>query len=225
MLSFFSMVYEQQNCFKMKIKNKITSLIFDLDGTLWDARATVLKAWNTVFTENGYEEIPFEKFTQYVGMEQTEMISNLLNISEKEAAKFHSLLISEEEQKLKTEGGKLYTGVKSTLLELKKCYDLFIVSNCQDGYIEFFLEHCQLKNIFLDYESAGRTQMNKMKNIELLINRNHIKQTAYIGDTDGDSKAARGNKIPFVFAQYGFGDAQTFNFVISKFPDLLSIFC
>lgn len=208
----------------MEIKNRVNNLIFDLDGTLWDVRTAVLSAWNNVFVQSGYKAIPFKKFSEYVGMEQLEVISNLLNISEKEAAKFSSLLISEEEKKLKTEGGKLYPDVKNTLLELKKRYNLFIVSNCQQGYIEFFLQHYHLKNIFLDYEIAGRTQMNKTKNIRLLIERNNIKKAVYVGDTEGDSKAAKENRLPFIFAKYGFGNTQTFDFVISRFSDLLSIF-
>ena len=32
------------------------SIIFDLDGTLWDSRQTVVEAWNQVLRDNNYSD-------------------------------------------------------------------------------------------------------------------------------------------------------------------------
>ena len=48
-------------------------------------------------------------------------------------------MCSYENEYLSIHGGTLYPGLEDTLKELKKNYRLFIVSNCQSGYIEAFL--------------------------------------------------------------------------------------
>ncbi len=204
--------------------NNINNLIFDLDGTLWDSRHTVLKSWNDVLHKLGYDEITFKNLTLYTGLEQPKIIMNLLNVDYKNACKLSSLLTVAEHKKLEITGGILYPDVKKSLFELKKRFNLFIVSNCQDGYIELFLKYHRLNDLFIDYESAGRTKKNKKENIRLLMNRNNITYATYIGDTQGDSTASKGNNIPFVFAKYGFGNVESFDFIIHKFSELLSVF-
>lgn len=48
----------------------------------------------------------------------------------------------------------------------------------------------------------------------------------YVGDTEGDLKAARYARIPFIYAKYGFGQVSQYQYdkVIESFKDLLSIF-
>lgn len=204
--------------------NTVNNLIFDLDGTIWDARHTVLKTWNEVFLKFGFDEVSLEELTLYTGLEQHEIIMNLLNTNYENACKLSSLLAIEEQKKIDDIGGVLYPDVKNSLFELNKKFNLYIVSNCQDGYIESFLKYYELNNLFIDYESAGKTKKSKEKNIKLLMNRNQIINAVYIGDTEGDNLASKSNNIPFVYAKYGFGNVKSFDYVIHKFSELLSIF-
>ena len=84
---------------------------------------------------------------------------------------------------------------------------LFIVSNCQCGYIELFLEKNRLESLITDFECFGNTGMSKGENIRLLLERNGLKpqQTVYVGDTQGDYEATVEAGIPFILAAYGFG--------------------
>ncbi len=50
---------------------------------------------------------------------------------------------------IKEMGGELYEGVSEGLNILNEYYDLFIVSNCQSGYIENFYRRINLKIFFL----------------------------------------------------------------------------
>ena len=52
------------------------------------------------------------------------------------------------------------------------------------------------------------------------MERNNIKSAVYIGDTDGDEKAARFAGIPFVYAEYGFGNALSPDAVITQIKQL-----
>ena len=90
--------------------------------------------------------------------------------------------------------------------ELAKTYDLYIVSNCQCGYIEQFLRKTQLEAYIKDIECFGNTGKNKGENIRLLVKRNSLKAPVYIGDTKGDCDASKEAGVPFIFASYGFGN-------------------
>ena len=112
----------------------------------------------------------------------------------------------EENNYLKKHGGKIYDSTINTLKKLNKLgYNLYIVSNCQDGYIEAFLNFYKLNNIFKDYECSGRTGKDKQYNIKLVLQRNDINNAVYIGDTYKDYISANNNNIDFIWAKYGFG--------------------
>ncbi|WP_376752442.1 HAD-IA family hydrolase [Rummeliibacillus suwonensis] len=85
-----------------------------------------------------------------------------------------------------------------SLYNLSKKYKLFIVSNCQQGYIEGFFQYHKLKNYFLDYEIPSRTGFAKGDNIKLIIERNKLSKPVYVGDTEGDLKAS-GMQVSLLF--------------------------
>ena len=126
----------------------------------------------------------------------------------------------EEVQYLRENGAMLYPGMRDTVCKLTREYDLYIVSNCQDGYVPAFLEAHNMGRFFKDIGMSGRTGMKKGQNIRLLMDRNGIGNACYVGDTDGDEKAARFAGIPFIWAAYGFGNAQAPDAVIHSINDL-----
>ena len=110
--------------------------------------------------------------------------------------------------------------------ELAKTYDLYIVSNCQCGYIEQFLRKTQLEAYIKDIECFGNTGKNKGENIRLLVKRNSLKAPVYIGDTKGDCDASKEAGVPFIFASYGFGNVIEYEYAakIGEMKDLLTLF-
>ena len=84
------------------------------------------------------------------------------------------------------------------------------------------LVYSNFNGLFIDYESAGRTKQNKKENIKILMERNNISKAFYIGDTESDKNAAKLNKLPFIYANYGFGNVTSYDYVISIFIDLLN---
>lgn len=97
---------------------------------------------------------------------------------------------------LSQQGGGLYARVEEVLQALSAKYKLFLVSNCQAGYIEAFYAYHGLQKYFTDYENPGRTGLSKGENIKLVMDRNHLMSPVYVGDTEGDRKAARFAGIP-----------------------------
>lgn len=124
---------------------------------------------------------------------------------------------------LEKHGAILYDKLEDTLKELSKRYKLFIVSNCQCGYIESFFKSHRLKKYFIDYENSGRTGLSKGENIKLIIERNNLINSVYVGDTEGDLKASRVADIPFIYAEYGFGEVKECDYVINSFCELLKL--
>ena len=211
------------------MENKSNAVIFDLDGTLWDARDCACDIWNRVFDK--HEEVTL-RMTQ-------ELSSSLMGKTMEEIGDvlFPDLPVSkrreitdeagvEEVNYLKENGAILFTGMKDTVSQLAKKYDLYIVSNCQDGYVPAFLEAHGMESYFKDIEMSGRTGKDKGHNIKLLMERNGIENACYVGDTEGDEKAARFAKIPFIWAAYGFGKAKAPDAVIhsiTALPEVLTM--
>lgn len=202
------------------------SIIFDLDGTIWDPIETVLSAWNSCINEHSQinRELSRADFEEIMGLQMQHISKKLFpNLNED----FRNQVINEccnaEREGLEKQGGNLYSNVEKVLNKLSNRYKLFIVSNCQDGYIESFYKYHKLDKYFLDYENPGRTGLSKGENIQLIITRNNLLNPVYVGDTEGDLKAARYAGIPFVYAEYGFGQVNEYDFVIKEFDELLNI--
>src|SRR5205823_13722772 len=82
-------------------------------------------------------------------------------------------------------GGILYPHVADGLQRLGARYPLFIVSNCQAGYIETFFDWSGLGGHFRDVECWGNTGLTKAGNLAALIERNQLSYPVLIGDTLG----------------------------------------
>lgn len=98
-----------------------------------------------------------------------------------------------------------YPGVKETLTELHKTHRLFIVSNCQQGYIELLMEKGGLGGLISDFDCFGNTGLPKGQTLRLLCERCNVRDAVYVGDTQGDMEASEQAGLPFVWAAYGFG--------------------
>ncbi len=202
-------------------------IIFDLDGTLWDATQAICNTWNIVLKDYPgiREPITVKELEKCMGMLLDDISRKLFP---NENADMQKELITKccdlEVEYLSEYGGNLFPELESTLEYLYKKYKLFIVSNCQSGYIEAFFKGHNLYKYFLDIECAGNTGMDKGENNKLIIKRNNLKNSVYVGDTMGDLKSARDAGIPFVYAEYGFGEVGEYEYIIEKFSDLKKIF-
>ena len=200
------------------------AIIFDLDGTLWDATGCSWNIWNDVLEK--HEEVQIcmsqEKTAALMGKTLDEIGEMLFpEMSERKRKAILNNFSREEVKYLYENGAVLYEGVNETLDLLSKEYDLYIVSNCQDGYVQAFLNAHKLEGYFKDIEMFGRTGFDKGRNIRILMERNDIKSAVYVGDTEGDEKASRYAGIPFIYAAYGFGKAVSPDAVIKSIEELL----
>ena len=198
------------------------NIIFDLDGTLWNSEEQVLKVWNNAFIK--YDKKVNKKQLEACFGKTAEEIASIIfpEIPKEESIRRIDEANMNELSTLRMEGAKLYPHLKDVLLELSKDFNLFIVSNCQKGYIETFLEHYDFGEFFLDFECYGNTHETKDKNISKVIERNNLSKqnTIYVGDTYKDYEAACNAGIEFVLASYGFGKVKEAKYKISSLKDL-----
>jgi phosphoglycolate phosphatase len=150
-------------------------IIFDMDGTLWDSAANVAESWNLAIKQDGSVDKKLtEQDIQGVMGKTMDVIADILFPElEKEARmKLLDQCCSMENDYLREHGGVLYPKLEETLSALKEKYPLYIVSNCQSGYIEAFLDHYGFGKYFEDIECYGNNLKQKGDNIRLLADRN-----------------------------------------------------
>jgi phosphoglycolate phosphatase len=204
----------------------LDSIIFDLDGTIWDPIDTVLSAWNSVIRKSKLikSELTRKDFEGTMGLQMNEISMKLFpTLNNIERQNLINECCEVEQSILEKNGGVLYHNVENVLKELSQKYKLYIVSNCQDGYIEAFYKFHRLDKYFIDFENPGRTGLSKGENINLVIKRNNLSNPVYVGDTQGDLEAARFADIPFIYAEYGFGQVSECDMKVKSFEELLRV--
>lgn len=199
------------------------AIIFDLDGTLWDATGQASQIWNRVFER--HPELAIRLTQSDIGLcmgKTMEEIGAMLfpDLDRSSQKAIMDECGNEEILYLREHGAVLYDGVRETIALLKRGYALYIVSNCQDGYVHSFLSAHAFEDDFKDIEMSGRTGKSKGENIRLLMERNRVARAVYVGDTLGDEDAARYAEIPFIHAAYGFGKAVLPDAVLSSIREL-----
>ncbi|CAM4027530.1 HAD family hydrolase [Mesobacillus thioparans] len=203
------------------------SIIFDLDGTIWDPIDIVLSAWNGVIRKSNQinRELTRKDFEGTMGLQMDEISRRFFPaLNDQERQKIIKDCCEVEHSFIEKNGGVLFPNVENVLKELSQKYKLYIVSNCQDGYIEAFYKFHRFDQYFLDFENPGRTGLSKGENINLIIQRNNLSNPVYVGDTKGDLEAARFANIPFIYAEYGFGQVSQYDIKIESFEELLRVF-
>jgi phosphoglycolate phosphatase len=201
----------------------VGGIIFDLDGTLWDSRKEVAESWTKVVQDrhDANREVTAEELTGLMGLQLPEIGDRLFpELDADERKELMDECCVYENDYVAEKGGVLYPGLEEVLKQLSQTYPLYIVSNCQDGYIEAFFEAHGLGRYFKDYENPGRTGLPKSGNIKLVMERNNLKNAVYVGDTKGDEDAARGAGVPFIWAAYGFGQPENPDYRIGALAEL-----
>lgn len=205
---------------------KVESLIFDMDGTLWDSAENVTRSWTEVLKEKSDVDMVVTEsdIKAVMGMPMDAIARKMFGeFSEERQMELVDACGDYENDYLRQHGGKLYDGIEDTLAKLSEAHRLYIVSNCQSGYIEAFLEYYGFGRYFKDILCWGDTKVSKGESIKILMDKNGITDAAYVGDIQGDCDSARYAGIKFIHAAYGFGKVEDKDASIQRFEDLLDI--
>ena len=196
------------------------AIFFDLDGTLWNALDPIMSAWNHAMEKaNLPYRFNLEKIQSFMGLTPEETCPLAFpDADRKKGLSYFHLALVEEIKELSIHPGTLYPHEKEVLAELAKQYPLYIVSNCDKGYIEDYLEACGTSSFFKGHVCVGDTGLGKADNILYLKQKENIDEVIYLGDTQKDQDEAKKAGVFFLHAAYGFG-------VISPDENKIDSFC
>lgn len=183
-------------------------IIFDMDGTLWDSAKAVADSWTEVVAREYTPErvITEEEIKSVMGLTMDKLAARIFpELPEEKRLQLLEVCGREENEYLRTHGAIVYPQVEETFQKLKEKYHLYIVSNCQSGYIEAFLEYYGYGKYIEDMECYGNNGLVKGENIRKVAERNHLTKAVYVGDIQGDYDASMQAGVEFIHAGYGFG--------------------
>ena len=195
------------------MKIKTDGIILDIDGTIWDSTGIVAVAWNKAAASAGVklkEPVSAGILKTQFGKPMDEIADNVFpdETPEKRKDILELCCRYEHEALMNDPCDVVFPGVRETIRELSGKIPFFIVSNCQSGYIELVCEKTGLTEFITDNECFGNTGFGKADNLRSLIQRNGLVSPVYVGDTEGDRTACVQAGVPFIFASYGFGQAE-----------------
>ena len=203
------------------------SLIFDIDGTLWDSRALVAEGYNIQLKKEGLEHLFVDAGTlkSLFGKVMTDIADQIFaSIPTPERYALMERCMATENRHLQENECRIgYPGVRETLAALANQHRLFIVSNSQQGYPELCMEKLGLTPYITGHLCFGDTGTSKGKTIRTLMDKYHIESCAYVGDTQGDYEATLEAGVPFIWAAYGFGTPAGYVAKIDSIAQLLDL--
>ena len=203
------------------------SIIFDIDGTLWDSRALVAEGYNIQLRKEGMADrcVTAETLRPLFGKVMTAIADALFpDLPPEERYPLMERCMATENRYLHESECRIgYPSVRETVEDLAKRHRLFIVSNSQQGYPELCMEKLGLTPCITGHLCFGDTGTDKGTTIRILMERYGITSAAYVGDTQGDMEATYAAGLPFVWADYGFGTPEKYDLRISAFEDLLTL--
>ena len=205
------------------------SIIFDVDGTLWDSRALLAQAYNDQLREEGITGlyVTAELLKPLFGKTMTTLADGLFEgfVPAPERYELMDRCIVRMDDYMESYAGPHmgYPGLRATLEILKKNHRLFIVSNGQKGYPQMAANKLGLADLMDGYLSFGDTGTSKGQTLLRLMQEHHIQSAVYVGDTQGDLEACQEAQIPFIFTAFGFGQQESWYAKIDSFSELIQL--
>ncbi len=208
----------------MNMKQYFDSLIFDMDGTLWDAVPSYCKIWEYTLDEFGLGDIKVtrEELDRLMGKPVDVLVDTIVT-RHVDRTRFLEALDANEDRLMPVLGGRLYPGVKETIRELARDHKLFMVSNCSPKGAVNFMAYSGLTDCFTDSLTYGQTHVGKDVNIATLVSRYGLASPLYVGDTQGDADASHRAGVPIAWAAYGFGHVSDPDYIINEFSNLIKL--
>lgn len=200
------------------------SLIFDLDGTLWDTTDLVAQGYNVQLRREGLAHlcVTGDDLKKLFGRTMDALADAMLgSVPVPERYRLMDRCVASEEAFLEQNPCHVfYPGVPETLRELSRRHRLFIVTNAQSGYPALCTGKLGVTDLFSGWLTFGDTGLSKGGTIRELMRRHDISDAIYIGDTRLDQQAAKEAGIPFLWVSYGFGAVQQYDARVDTFREL-----
>lgn len=204
------------------------SIIFDVDGTLWNSQTLLADAYNAQLAQDGLTHIHItpEILQPHFGKTMTAIADGIFGqipVPERYKLMDRCILRMDEHLEKYASPAIAYPDIRKTMEQLSKKHRLFIVSNGPKGYSQLAAKKLELDDLMDGYLSFGDTGTSKGKTIARLMELENIQSAVYVGDTQGDLEACQEAGIPFIWASFGFGTPENWYAKIERFSDLQAL--
>jgi phosphoglycolate phosphatase len=198
------------------------AVIFDIDGTLWDASPVSAAGWTAGLARLGIDRtISTEEIRTVTGKPYEACVDILLPGLRSRYPDLVRALNGSEEEALRARGGLFFGGAVEGVRDLSGSLKIFLVSNCQEWYLDLFLTFSGLGPVLAGSDCYGRSGRSKGAMLLGIQSDYALKRPVYVGDTAGDQAAAAEAGIEFIHVAWGFGAPVGEARTVSSFPELL----
>lgn len=184
------------------------SIIFDLDGTLMNTRAGILKCLDCVVEKHGYPPIPEERKQKFIGPPMFQSLKREYGLPDEEAyaaaQEFRDLYANEYYL-----GARTYPMMRAMLSALRhEGSRLCVATYKREDVAVNLLSHFKL-DVFFDavYGSDFEGRLTKVDIIRKAMQKVNVgpANTVVVGDSKSDGIAAREIGTKFIAVTYGYG--------------------
>jgi len=201
------------------------AIIFDIDGTLWDARAATVAGWQEGLDKLKIQKkITAEQIKTKIGLTQKETLEIIFPGLMEEYPDLLEIIDDCEEESIKRNGGIFYDGALEGIRELANSYEIFLVSNCTDWYMDALLDFSGLKPVIGGFDCNGMSGLPKNEMLAKMRKDFSLQNPVYVGDTASDEEATRLAEMDFVHVSYGFGKPKGNPKTFDSFAGLVDYF-
>lgn len=184
-------------------------IIFDLDGTLMDTSAGILKCVDHIVAQFGLDSLSEQEKLSFIGPSIQESFRRCYRCTTERAWVLATAWREVYKEKFLFEAVP-YEGIYDLLEKFRgNGCKTAVATNKREDYTQKLLEHFSFLPLFdcivgADFDG----KLNKADMIRLCMEQTNVKkpsQCLMVGDTTGDMMAAQEVGVPFLGVTYGFG--------------------
>jgi phosphoglycolate phosphatase len=200
------------------------AVVFDIDGTLWNASSASARGWNLGLAQLGAQaEVTAEQIATVAGSPYEKCVEALLPGMRVRHPDLLEVLSDCERASVERDGGTFYDSALEAVSRLAREFDVFLVSNCQDWYLELFLGFSGLGPLLSGVDCHGRSGLPKSEMLSQMKRAHSLAAPVYVGDTADDEAAARIAGITHIHVSWGFGQPKGNPMIVDSFAELLAL--
>ena len=198
------------------------AVIFDIDGTLWNASAASAKGWNLALESMGlHQRVNPEQIASVAGYTYATCMDILLPGLRETHPRLFDIINDCETKAVTRDGGEFYPGALDGIIRLQNDRKIFLVSNCQEWYLRVFLDFSGLRAVVSGVDCHGMSGLRKEEMFSRMMREYSLGNPVYVGDTAGDEEAAALANIAFIHAAWGFGKPERGSKAVRSFAELV----